>query len=67
MKEFGLSPKEYNRLSRIDRKVLSYYRIMERYYFEFSPEQIKLRERLKKQEQERKQADLMARMPKLRR
>jgi hypothetical protein len=67
MKEFGLSPFDYSRLSRIDKKVLAYYRIMERYYFEFSPDQIKFRQEAKEREREAKKAKLMGMMPKLRR
>jgi hypothetical protein len=34
MKEFKITPEKWSNLSRIDRKVLYYYRVMESYYIE---------------------------------
>jgi len=65
MKEMGLDPGQWKRLSRIDKRILHYFRIMQNYYFEFSPRQIKARREAKEAEQKRKQQDLMAKMPKM--
>jgi hypothetical protein len=34
MKEFGLTPEEWGRISRADRKMLQYYLVMEEYYMD---------------------------------
>jgi len=38
MKDFGLSPKSWAALSRIDKKILYYYRLMDNYYTVLSNE-----------------------------
>ena len=63
MKEYHLTPSQWSRLSRIDRKILSYTRIMEVYYIEFSEERIKMRKQIKEAEHKRKMNDLTGRMP----
>ena len=65
MKEYRLTPSEWFRLSRIDRKILSYARIMEVYYIEFSPERIKMRKQAKQAEHDRKMKEVMGDMPRL--
>jgi len=51
-KDSGLNPIEWARLSRIDKKILGYARIMEAYRDQFSPSAIKLRKQQKKAELE---------------
>jgi len=43
MKESGLGPAEWSKLSRTDKQILHHMRTMEYYMLEFSPEQIKAR------------------------
>jgi len=63
MKEYRLSPSEWSGLSRVDKKILQFYRIIEVYNIEFSPERIKYRNDAKEAERERKMNKLMSRMP----
>lgn len=65
MKEMGLGPGQWRKLSRIDKRILHYFRVMQNYYFEFSPRQIKARRDAKEADHKRKQQALMAQMPKL--
>jgi len=60
MKEFNLSPAEWRRLSRLDKKILIYSRVMEQHYIDCIHE-----EHNRKLEQERKRREMMDRMPKL--
>jgi len=59
MKESGLTPAAWSKLSRTDKKILHYMRTMEYYMLEFSPEQIKMRA----DEKERKRKSAMGGMP----
>ena len=63
MKEYRLTPSEWFKLSKLDKKILTYARIMEVYYIEFSPERIKMRKQIKKAEYDKKMNDLMGKMP----
>jgi len=63
MKEYRLSPLQWSCLSRIDKKILHYSRIMEVYYLEFSPERIKMRKQIKDAEHKKKMDGLMGKMP----
>ena len=65
MKEMGLAPDQWRRLSRIDKRILHYFRVMQSYYFEFSPRQIKARRDAADAELKRKQGDLMSKMPRV--
>lgn len=65
MKEYRLTPFEWSRLSRIDRKILNYARVMEVYFIEFSPERIKMREQAKEAEHKKKMQEIMDGMPRL--
>lgn len=67
IKEYGLKPEDWKRLSNFDRKVLKYSRIMEYYYIEFSPDRIKMRAQIKQSEHDKKMAKIMAGMPKVQR
>jgi len=65
MKEYHLTPSEWSRLTRIDRKILAYARVMEVYYIEFSEERVKMRKQAKELEHKQRMNDLMGRMPAL--
>jgi|GEM_PF-4607653 len=65
MKEYRLTPFQWSYLSRIDKKILIYSRIMEVYYLEFSPERVEMRKQAKEAKHKRKMDGLMNRMPAL--
>ena len=64
IKDLGLGVREWRRLSRIDKKALFYFRVLENYYISEAHKKQK-----KKAEQERKQKEnekkMMANMPRL--
>jgi hypothetical protein len=49
MKEFGINPEQWRRLSKVERRVLYWWRVAQEYFFEFSPERIKMRQQQEKQ------------------
>lgn len=60
MKDFKLSPLEWRRLSRFEKRALLYHRIVEQYYID------KYHEKLQKErEREQRQRDVMGKMPRL--
>ena len=63
MKASRLSPAQWCRLSRLDKKILHYFRIIEVYYIEFSPERVKMRAQAKEAEKKRKQQEILGKMP----
>jgi len=65
MKEYRLSPLQWSCLSRIDKKILHYSRIMEVYYLEFSPERVEMRKQAKEAKHKQKMNDLMTKMPRM--
>ena len=64
VKELGMSIKDFHHLSRIDKKILYYFRVMESYLFESQMKKMKKKadQDRQKQENERK---TMSQMPKL--
>ncbi len=63
MKEYGLTPHEWKQLSRIDKKILNYARVMETYYIEYSPDRIDMRKQAKESKLKARQQSLVAKMP----
>lgn len=63
MKEYGYRAAEWRRLSRIDKKILSYARVMETYYIEYSPDRIDMRRQSKENKQKVREQALMSKMP----
>jgi len=59
MKDFNLSPAEWRRLPRLDKKTLTYSRMMEQHYMDCVYE-----DQERKREQEKRQKDMMDNMPK---
>jgi hypothetical protein len=58
-----LSPAQWRNLSRLDKKILHCFRIMEMYHIEFSPERVKMRKDVKKADQDRRHQKLLGKMP----
>jgi len=63
MKASRLSPSQWRNLSGTDRKVLHYFRVMEIYHIEFSPERIKMREDTKAAERAKRDQHILGKMP----
>jgi hypothetical protein len=60
MKDFRLSPAEWRRLTRFEKRALHYHRVMEQYYIEKHYEQMK-----KEREREQKKQEFMSKLPKV--
>jgi len=58
MKDFHLAPREWRNLSRIDKKVLHYARLMEGYYMDVDREQMK-----QEAEGEKRRRDFLGSLP----
>jgi hypothetical protein len=58
MKDFRISPEEWRRLGRFEKRALHYHRVMEQYYMEKHYETIR-----KDQEREKKSRELMSKLP----
>ena len=59
MKEFRMTPSEWNSLARVDRKILTYHRIMEGHYIDEMEEKMN-----RDMEREKEKQKLMTKMPK---
>lgn len=59
MKEYRLSPSQWRRLSNLDKKILIYARVMEQHYLDCVYE-----DQERKRDQEKRQKEMMANMPK---
>ena len=59
MKDYHLSPEQWNRLCNFDRKVLIYTRIMEQHYQDTFMEEAE-----RKRDAEKRQRDMISQMPK---
>ncbi len=51
MREFGMVPDQWEKLSRLDKKVLHYYRAMEGYYFDIARAEAEQKTKTEKEKQ----------------